>query len=111
MHRFADFALRFRTLAFLFTALLLAGGVFDILSLPVEAVPDISPKQVLVTIVAPGLAPEEVERLVTFPIETQMTGLPGMSDLRSISRFGVRWCTSSSRTAPWSTSVCSRPAR
>ena len=89
MHRLADVALRFRTLVFLFTALLLAGGVFDILSLPVEAVPDISPKQVLVTIVAPGLAPEEVERLVTFPIETQMTGLPGMSDLRSVSRFGV----------------------
>jgi cobalt-zinc-cadmium resistance protein CzcA len=89
MHKLPDLALRFRTLIFLFTALVLAGGLFDILSLPMEPVPDISPKQVLVTIVAPGLAPEEVERLVTFPIETQMTGLPGMSDLRSISRFGV----------------------
>ena len=89
MHRITDFALRFRTLVFLATALLLAGGLLDVLHLPIESVPDISPKQVLVTIVAPGLAPQEVERLVTFPIEQQMTGLPGMRDLRSISRFGV----------------------
>ncbi len=57
--------------------------------LPVEAVPDISPQQVLVSVVAPGLATEEVERLITFPIETSMAGIPDMTDLRSVSRSGV----------------------
>ena len=83
------FALRFRALVFVATALLAVGGVLDILSLPVEPVPDISPREVLVTIVAPGLAPQTVEKLVTFPVESEMTGLPQMTDLRSISRFGV----------------------
>ena len=85
----AALALRFRTLVFLAIGLLVAGGVLDVLNLPVESVPDISPREVLVTIIAPGLAPEDVERLVTFPIETQMTGLPEVRDLRSVSRFGV----------------------
>ena len=85
----AALALRFRTLVFLAIGLLVAGGVLDVLNLPVESVPDISPREVLVTIIAPGLAPEDVERLVTFPIETQMTGLPKVKDLRSVSRFGV----------------------
>ena len=57
--------------------------------LSVEAVPDISPQQVLVSVVAPGLATEEVERLITFPIETSMAGIPDMTDLRSVSRSGV----------------------
>ena len=82
-------AVRLRVLVFILVGVLVAGGLLDVTGLPVEAVPDISPKEVLVTIVAPGLAPEEVEKLVTFPVETQMTGLPEMTDLRSISRFGV----------------------
>lgn len=69
--------------------LVLAFGVFSLRGLPVEAVPDISPRQVLVSVVAPGLATEEVERLITFPIEASMAGIPGLSDLRSVSRSGV----------------------
>ncbi len=64
-------------------------GCAVVRGLPVEAVPDISPRQVLVSVVAPGLATEEVERLITFPIETSMAGLPDMTDLRSVSRSGV----------------------
>ncbi|MFT9459666.1 MAG: CusA/CzcA family heavy metal efflux RND transporter [Acetobacter orientalis] len=70
-------------------ALVIAGGVGATLGLPVEAVPDISPQQVLVTAIAPGLATEEVEKFITFPVESSMAGLPGISDLRSISRSGV----------------------
>ncbi|MFT9091946.1 MAG: CusA/CzcA family heavy metal efflux RND transporter [Gluconacetobacter sp.] len=69
-------------------ALMLAGMV-AVMGLPVEAVPDISPRQVLVSVVAPGLATEEVERLITFPVEASMAGIPGMNDLRSVSRSGV----------------------
>ncbi|MFT8806694.1 MAG: CusA/CzcA family heavy metal efflux RND transporter [Acetobacter aceti] len=66
----------------------IAGGLI-VRGLPVEAVPDISPRQVLVSVVAPGLATEEVERLITFPIEASMAGIPDMTDLRSVSRSGV----------------------
>lgn len=69
--------------------LLLVAGLLVAMGLPVEAVPDISPRQVLVSVVAPGLATEEVEKLITFPVEASMTGIPGMTDLRSVSRGGV----------------------
>lgn len=78
---------RFLLLSLLF--LILAGGIGATLGLPVEAVPDISPQQVLVTSIAPGLATEEVEKLITFPVESSMAGLPGIKDLRSVSRSGV----------------------
>lgn len=58
--------------------LLMAAGLFDLRSLPVEPVPDISPRQVLVSIQAPGLPTEEVEKLVTFPIETVLSGVVGL---------------------------------
>jgi cobalt-zinc-cadmium resistance protein CzcA len=57
--------------------------------LPFDADPDISPLQVLVTTQAPGLAPLDVERNITAPIELALQGLPGMQALRSISRYGV----------------------
>lgn len=69
--------------------LIFAAGCAATLGLPVEAVPDISPQQVLVSVVAPGLPAEEMEKLITFPVETSMAGLPEMTDLRSVSRAGV----------------------
>ena len=69
--------------------LIFIAGCVAVRGLPVEAVPDISPRQVLVSVVAPGLATEEVERLITFPIEASMAGIPEMTDLRSVSRSGV----------------------
>ena len=69
--------------------LLMVAGLFDLRSLPVEPVPDISPRQVLVSIQAPGLPTEEVEKLVTFPIETVLSGVVGLKNLRSVSRTGV----------------------
>ena len=66
-----------------------AAGWFNLQQLAIDAVPDISPKQVLILTEAQGLGPLEVERLVTFPIESQMTGLPELKDVRSTSRFGL----------------------
>ncbi|MXV43942.1 CusA/CzcA family heavy metal efflux RND transporter [Saccharibacter sp. 17.LH.SD] len=64
-------------------------GVFCMDTLPVEPVPDISPKQVLVSATVPDLATEEVEKLITFPVEASLTGIKGVTDLRSVSRTGV----------------------
>ncbi|KXV40618.1 hypothetical protein AD936_12800, partial [Gluconobacter japonicus] len=60
-------------------AALLIGGVLTIPGLPVEPVPDISPQQVMVSVTAPGLATEEVEKLITFPLESSLTGIPGVT--------------------------------
>ncbi len=64
-------------------------GWFNLQQLAIDAVPDISPKQVMILTEAQGLGPLEVERLVTFPVESQMTGLPLLKDVRSTSRFGL----------------------
>ncbi|GBQ96169.1 cobalt/zinc/cadmium resistance heavy metal efflux pump protein CzcA [Acetobacter nitrogenifigens DSM 23921 = NBRC 105050] len=69
--------------------LLMIVGVFDLRSLAVEPVPDISPRQVLVSVSAPGLPTQEVERLVTLPVETVLSGVVGLDTMRSVSRTGV----------------------
>ena len=89
MHRLIDFSLRNKFLVLVFTAVLVGFGVRAMLRLPIDAVPDVTPNQVLVLTRAPGLGPVEVERFITFPVETAMSGLPGITDIRSVSRFGL----------------------
>ncbi|MHB1193954.1 MAG: efflux RND transporter permease subunit [Longimicrobiales bacterium] len=69
-------------------AVLLAGGA-AYRQLPVDTYPDISPALVQVFTLTEGLAPEEVERLVTYPVEVAMNGLPGLERIRSVSNFGL----------------------
>ncbi|NHN88769.1 efflux RND transporter permease subunit [Acetobacter conturbans] len=78
-----------RILLFCIVGLLMLAGLADLASLPVEPVPDISPRQVLVSVQAPGLPTEEVEKLVTSPVEKAMSGVVGLSGMRSVSRTGV----------------------
>ena len=65
------------------------GGIVAFYSLPIDAFPDVTPVQVQVITRAPSLAPPEIERLVTFPLEIEFTNLPGKTELRSVSRFGL----------------------
>lgn len=69
--------------------LLMVAGIADIRNLPVSPVPDISPREVLVTIQAPGVPAEDVEKFVTSPIEKVMSGVIGLRGLRSVSRTGI----------------------
>ncbi len=87
--RFFEALVARRWLVIVLALAALAGGYFNLRELAIGAVPDISPKQVMILTVAKGLGPLEVERLVTFPIETQMTGLPKMQGIRSTSRAGL----------------------
>ncbi|MGE3277380.1 MAG: efflux RND transporter permease subunit, partial [Vicinamibacterales bacterium] len=89
MHRLVDFSLRNKFLVITGTLLLIAAGISSMLRLPVDAVPDVTPNQVLVITQAPGLGPEEVERFISFPVETAMSGLPDITQVRSVSRFGL----------------------
>ena len=83
-HRFAVLAL---------TAAMATLGVWSLRDLPIDAFPDTTPVQVQVNTVAPALGPEEIERLVTFPVEQSLSGLPGLVEVRSLSRFGLSQVT------------------
>ena len=69
--------------------IIVAGGIFALTRLNVDAFPDVTPVQVEIDTEAEGLAPQEVEQLVTFPIENVMNGIPGVARVESISKFGL----------------------
>lgn len=85
MHRLAGG----RLLAAIAALTLAIGGLFAFRALPVDAFPDPSPSLVQVFTETEGLSPEEVERYVTFPVETAMSGLPNVKEVRSVSNFGL----------------------
>ena len=89
MNRLIDFALENRFLVGLLTLRLAAGGIYSMLHLPVDAVPDVTNVQVQVMTTAPALGPEEVERFVTVPVEAAMSGVPRVEEIRSVSQFGL----------------------
>ena len=93
LHRIIEWSLRHRAAILLATGLLIAAGVLAALRLPIDAVPDITNPQVQINTAVPALAPEEIEKLVSFPIENEMAGLPGMVELRSLSKFGLSQVT------------------
>jgi cobalt-zinc-cadmium resistance protein CzcA len=98
-----DLSIRLRYMMLVLLALLLAGGVFAAKTLPIDAIPDISGIQVSVLTEAPGLSALEVERNVTFPMENALNGVPGMTELRSVSRADISAITIIFRdgTDPW----------
>src|SRR3990170_4674999 len=81
-----EFALRQRVFVLMGAMALIAVGVWSALRLPIDAVPDITNVQVQINTAVAALAPEEVEKLVSFPIESEMAGLPDMVELRSLSK-------------------------
>ena len=91
MHAIIDWALRYRAIVLLGVVLTIAFGVYSLQRLPIDAVPDITPNQVLVLTRAPSLSPVEVEQFLTFPIETAMTGLPGIERIQSVSKNGLSY--------------------
>ena len=85
--------MRQRVAVLLATLVLIGVGTWAMLRLPIDAVPDITNPQVQINTAVPALAPEEVEKLVTFLIESEMAGLPEMVELRSLSKFGLSQVT------------------
>jgi len=89
MKKLLGLCLEWRLLVFAFVVLVAVVGVRAAEQLPIDAVPDITNTQVQVLTNAPALGPVDVERTITFPIESSMSGLPGVEQIRSVSRFGV----------------------
>lgn len=89
MERLFETFLKYRLLVIIALFALTGYGVYHYKELPTDAFPDISPIMVPVFAEAHGMAPEEVERLITFPIESAMNGLPGVTLVKSTSAFGM----------------------
>ena len=89
INRIVGFSLRQRFVIGLFTVLLVAAGIWSLRRLPVDAYPDLSPPMVEVVVQWPGHAAEEVERLITVPLEVEMNGIPNLTVIRSISLYGL----------------------
>lgn len=93
IERILSFSLHHRYLIALLTAAVAAFGIYSLKSLPIDAVPDITNNQVQINSVAPAFSPMEVEKQVTYPVETALAGIPGLEYTRSISRNGFSQVT------------------
>lgn len=87
------FSVRRKLFVGLTTLFLLVGGIYAMLTLPVDAVPDITNNQVQIVTISPTLAPQEVEQLITSPIEIAMSNIMNVTEIRSVSRFGLSLVT------------------
>ncbi len=89
INQIINLSLRSRLLMLVLGILVIAAGYRSYQKLPVDAFPDVSPNLVQVFTITEGLAPEEIEMYVTYPVEAAMTGLPGIEKIRSVSNFGL----------------------
>ncbi len=93
MRKLVDFFLSNRWLIVALLLVLVIGGITVMLHLPLEAFPDLTNNQVVVTVQCPGMSPVEVEQLVTYPIETSMMGMPKLQMVRSTSKLDLSMVT------------------
>ncbi len=89
INKIIDASLNNRFVVLLLVVLLIGVGVWSMMRLPVDAVPDLTNVQVQVLTNSPALGPEEMEQFVTFPVETAMSGIPHVEEIRSTTRFGL----------------------
>ena len=89
LDRIIHFSIYNKLIVGIFTLALIAWGSYSLTRLPIDAVPDITDNQVMVITISPTLAAQEVERLITFPVEQTMASIPQIDQIRSFSRFGL----------------------
>ena len=89
MNRIVEIALRNRLLVLLLFGVGMGFGAWRLIHIPVDAFPDTTPIQVQVNTVAPALNAEEIEQQITLQVELAIGGLPGLSSVRSVSKFGL----------------------
>ena len=83
------YSLKHKLINFLFVAALIVFGIYALMNIPIGAVPDITNNQVQVITTSRNLATEDVEKYLTYPVELEMANLPGVKEIRSISKFGL----------------------
>ena len=93
MNKIIEFSVNNRLFVFLITLIAIGVGYNSFTTLPIDAVPDITNTQVQINTTVPGLVPEEIERMITFPVEYSMNGIPGVENIRSVSKYGISQVT------------------
>ena len=93
LNRLIELSVRYRTVVVLAAAIVAVVGILSFRELPFDAYPDTTSVQVTVNTAAPTLSPIEVERQITFPLEQALSGMPGLTQVRSISKFGLSQIT------------------
>src|SRR5262245_964291 len=91
--RILEFSLRQRALVLLGAVALVGAGLWAATRLPIDDVPDITNVQVQLNTEVPALAPEEIEKLITAPLEIELSGVPGLVEMRSLTKFGLSQLT------------------
>lgn len=89
LNKIIDFSIRNKLIVGLFTIGLIIFGLYQVMKLPIDAVPDITNNQVMILTVSPGLGAPDVERFITVPVEQATRNVPGIKEQRSFSRFGL----------------------
>ncbi|MFI0427941.1 CusA/CzcA family heavy metal efflux RND transporter [Mariniflexile sp. HMF6888] len=89
INKIIDFSINNKFIIGLFTLTIIVAGIWSITKVPIDAVPDITNNQVQVITQAPNLGTEDIEQIVTYPVEVAMSNLPNVIEIRSISRFGL----------------------
>ncbi|MDG1571264.1 CusA/CzcA family heavy metal efflux RND transporter [Robiginitalea sp. M366] len=89
LHRIIRFSLRNKLIVLLFTLVLVGFGLYSLGNIPIGAVPDVTNNQVQVITTSRNLSTQDMERFITYPIELEMANLPGVEEIRSISKFGI----------------------
>jgi cobalt-zinc-cadmium resistance protein CzcA len=84
-----SFSIKNKLIIGLLTLALIFVGLWSVTKVPLDAVPDITNNQVQVITQAPNLGTEDIEQFVTYPVEVSMANLPGVTEIRSVSRFGL----------------------
>lgn len=93
LNKIIKFSIYNRGVVLALTFFLVLAGIYSFQHLPIDAVPDITNNQVQINTTIEGLAPEEIERTITFPVESSMRGIAGVEQVRSITRFGLSQVT------------------
>ncbi|HBK94101.1 MAG TPA: hypothetical protein DDZ69_03690, partial [Porphyromonadaceae bacterium] len=89
LNKIIRFSVRHKLIIILFTITIIGFGIFALANLSVGAVPDITNNQVQVITTSANLATQDVEQYITMPVELAMANLPGVKEIRSVSKFGL----------------------
>ena len=89
LEKIIAFSLRNKLIILLFTLLIIGFGLFSITQISIGAVPDVTNNQVQVITTSRNLSTQDIEQFITYPVEIEMANLPGVKEIRSISKFGL----------------------